>query len=387
MVQQYYGTIEIDGTFCDAVLVADQDRPDEAMITWWGENVPPSAVLVHWQAQLNGGTNITLRRLYQVDNAGEIRPGSPSISATEQSQGITAELSKSGPFLRGHWRDLNGRSGSISFHEAANSEELSARQCNSWNEFKAWVSDQTAEDFIAFRGHGDRQFRLQTTLQRAGRHRLERYCSETLPEFQGHAEAVLDSRLRFSDPDDYSTLLGLAQHHGLPTPLLDWTRSPYVAAFFAFSDSLEYLSMRSTATHIRVYGLKRAFFDRAQSPKVILPFFKPYIAPLYVSPRHNPRLYSQQGLFLVTNAANVEHFLLRMAKSDGIAYLCAADVPISVATEALEDLRLMGLTAATMFPGLDGVCRMMRLGMSVNQYRLPPPGKPGGEGASDDIAR
>ena len=38
----------------------------------------------------------------------------------------------------------------------------------------------------------------------------------------------------------------------------------------------------------------------------------------------------------------------------------------------------MGLTAATMFPGLDGICRMMKHAMSFKTQALPPSGRPVG---------
>jgi hypothetical protein len=44
----------------------------------------------------------------------------------------------------------------------------------------------------------------------------------------------------------------------------------------------------------------------------------------------------------------------------GKQHLFAADIPMSCAADALQDLAFMGLTAATMFPGLDGVSRMIR---------------------------
>ncbi|WP_244412924.1 hypothetical protein [Ancylobacter novellus] len=75
---------------------------------------------------------------------------------------------------------------------------------------------------------------------------------------------------------------------------------------------------------------------------------------------HNPRLSAQQGEFLVTNIADLETTIQEMETATGKTFMVAADIPSSFAAEALEDLSFMGLTAANMFPGLDGICRMLR---------------------------
>ena len=189
---------------------------------------------------------------------------------------------------------------------------------------------------------------------------MDRYCSTELIAFHMLLEASLKMRFDLRNGDDYATVLGLAQHHGLPTPLLDWTSSPYVAAFFAFSDAIEMAQSRPGASHVRVLGLTQDFIDITTVPTVMVSAVCPYVYSLSISALHNPRLLAQQGRFLVTNTKNVESFIHFREAEDKKTYLYATDIPIQLATEALEDLAFMGLTAATMFPGLDGMGRMIR---------------------------
>ena len=78
-----------------------------------------------------------------------------------------------------------------------------------------------------FRGLSDAQYPLLTSLQRLGGPypELERHLLRNFRKYSGLNEATLD----YSDWQ----WLTLAQHHGLPTRLLDWTYSPLVALHFA----------------------------------------------------------------------------------------------------------------------------------------------------------
>lgn len=365
MENQYVGKVETLMGWCQAYLFRDDDEPSEVTIHVWGSDANTFAVCAQVLYETPAGDCITLvpRNLYHTDEGGGLmRPSAEALKEVDLNA-YSVKLELRGEIWKGRWYKTDGSAGDVEFTPVRDTAEVAAHQCNSWAEFKQWADTIRQNGHIsAFRGHGSNKFRLRTSLQRAGRNRLERYCTETLPEFQSHVEAVEGTRLTLSSADDYSTLLGLAQHHGLPTPLLDWTRSPYVAAFFAFADAVEWRDLRKD-THVRIYGLSGHFITRTTRPRLTLPFIKPYVAALRIGPLRNPRLYAQQGLFMVTNATNVEHVLVEVGEDEGLEYLVAADVPIKAAIEALQDLSYMGLTAATMFPGLDGVCRMMKHAM------------------------
>src|SRR4051812_17744020 len=83
-----------------------------------------------------------------------------------------------------------------------------------------------------YRGASDAEAPLLTSLDRLG----GTSPAHTKADLEEH---VLRNFIRYSRPhlgtervDDWELLVS-AQHHGVPTRLLDWTYSPLVAAFFA----------------------------------------------------------------------------------------------------------------------------------------------------------
>ena len=354
------------------MLCIDQDRLSELMIHWWGQGIDPHGCC--FRAKTVGQElHLTPGVIFRESQVGStFAPTALTDDERFYQQNVSAVLRSQDDYYIGEWSIPGQPSRSIVFKDPFKKDlKIEAEECSTWAELKVWMDKARFERHCSlFRGHGNNGHTLRTTLSRAGRHRLERYCADEVRVFAAQAEAVLGIRFNLDEAGDYATCLGLAQHQGLPTPMLDWTSSPYVAAFFAFADALEDHRQEPDSRKVRIYALSNEFVTASSPPSVTVPGHRPYLNFLAVAPRLNPRLQAQQGHFLITNVADIERYIRQHEIDQGRRVAYAVDVPASWAVNALEDLAYMGLTAATLFPGLDGVARSLRHRMNFKYHGL-----------------
>ena len=75
---------------------------------------------------------------------------------------------------------------------------------------------------------------------------------------------------------------------------------------------------------------------------------------------NNPRVVPQQSVSSVTNIEDIEAYLTDREKQVDKRYLRTIDLPASERNAVMQELGAMGITAGSLFPGVDGACEQVR---------------------------
>lgn len=166
--------------------------------------------------------------------------------------------------------------------------------------------------------------------------------------------------------------LALMQHHGAPTRLLDWTMTPYVAAYFALEDANESCAVWAIdyqwcqakgLDSLRAKDSRLGSLVNLSSPEGferVMSLGTPGVFPA-IPPRQNTRLTTQQGLFLCLGDCTKSFEENLLAYGPEVAdHVCKIELPPGIRGEALADLYRMNINRATLFPGLDGFAQSIR---------------------------
>lgn len=70
----------------------------------------------------------------------------------------------------------------------------------------------------------------------------------------------------------------------------------------------------------------------------------------------NERMIPQQAATTVTSLDDIESYIRAKEEIKNKTYLSAIDLPVNERREVVRELRFMGITAGSLFPGLDGAC-------------------------------
>jgi hypothetical protein len=201
---------------------------------------------------------------------------------------------------------------------------------------------------------------------------VEQLPGDFLLQHIGYPPAINDLRNKLGrselvwPPPEAHTLLAMAQHHGLPTRLMDWTYRPYTAAYFAARESTRLSSQKDLCVyalntesgHFKKYGFTGDIFTQLGA-KQDLRFYQ------FIKTRSSfsSNMRAQVGVFLAYvdtnfhpngpfNPPSVEDYVKSINAPQEVLFQIS--LAAKHAKELLYLLSREGYTAMTAFPNLTG---------------------------------
>jgi hypothetical protein len=170
----------------------------------------------------------------------------------------------------------------------------------------------------------------------------------------------------------------LMQHHGAPTRLLDWTVSPFVAAYFAAQqDGIKqsgsvwcFCSRKLRKTFEAQYGPLPDFASgeapRWYERKLEELCEQKLVIPLVFAHPSSDRMVAQQGRFTMCFKVHQKHDCI--IEQIGAKHIRRILIPHDKKPEFLLRLRDMNITGAALFPGVDGLGQSVRELVSLGTH-------------------
>lgn len=219
--------------------------------------------------------------------------------------------------------------------------------CKDWNAFIDFIHHENAlkqKNSYIFRGHASERWKLEPTLKRALKttDNIEKAEVSNLDSFK---KFCLGRRGHNPPHLEETEWWALGQHFGLNTPLLDWTESPFVAAFFAFNSELH------ETKNVVVWLLSKYVNKKSCIKNLNKESHLEYLTPFL---DENSRLINQRGLFVKSPRMICITEWVKQIEEEGTIVLGRILIPAQEKEFALDSLDKMNINALTLFPDILG---------------------------------
>lgn len=239
----------------------------------------------------------------------------------------------------------------------------------SWKYFHDYVRQEMLDySHYVWRGQRDSTWKLESSLDRLLRTKPPSHRARLAASHLDKFKYAVRGR-RGANPsriEDENEWWALGQHHGLATPLLDWTESPFVALYFAFEKPEKPASGKRTVWALGNISKKNREIREAHTGDGR----PPELETVRPHQDENARLVSQSGLFTrAPLGMTVDGWVEQNHPGDNPdAHLIKLILPEKERGECLRTLNKMNINHITLFPGLYGAGQHCNKALQIEKY-------------------